>query len=143
MKDIIDKANAVGPILKEYIEIHNYIFKFKWRRLLPFGRSFEAIDFRDTAIVLQTLQRELEEIRSSISTKEQEEYSIARVLIVYLDALEMTISQLYKICTRLDSKRNGLAYDWADYSRDHEEYEHMVSAYRTLGEDLNREAAKL
>lgn len=54
MHSAIENAKAVGEILNAYIAIHNDIFRFRWRRLIPFGRWFEGIDFHGHLVSLKS-----------------------------------------------------------------------------------------
>ena len=52
---MLDEVRTVGVVLQRYIEIHNDIFRIKWRRLLPLGKSYEAIDISGHMERLMTL----------------------------------------------------------------------------------------
>lgn len=131
------QAEVVGSILNEYIAVHNDVFKFRWRRLLPLGIWFEAIDFHAHVVALKSMEEEVERIRVAVVG---EESALAETLAAYTMALEDTMSELRGICAGLDVKRSGSdTYTWNEYQKDHERYKNRVRKYQAIGSDLNRE----
>ncbi len=137
---LIQQAYNVNLILTEYIAIHDDVFKFRWRRLLPLGRWFEAMDFHDHLVVLKSLEEQLQRVNIAISDSVDEQCAFSRILITYAAALEDTICELRRICAGLDAKSSGSdTYTWREYQNDNKNYKAKVRAYIALGEKLNNE----
>lgn len=138
------KAIAIGinDLLKGYVEIHNAVFRFSWRRMIPLPFIFEAIDFDDLRSRAKHILSELEtcnqRIDSLIGETAQKESRFAHFLSEYCMALIETVCLLkkilYQLCLRSE---NSNEYRLSEYNSQCNLYKEAVNKYTTMGGRLN------
>ncbi len=143
-------ATQVNDILSRYILVHNAIFKFSIRKLLPIPGLFKAIDYGSHYQALDNLHSELAQALEAIAQVRASEPASTNTgaflaaLAEYGSALSDTIGSLRDMCSHLYRKSQGATdYGWDTYKQDTEAYEASVEHYKVLGEHLNSLWARL
>lgn len=140
MLSAIENAKVTGEILNVYIAIHNDIFRPWWRRVMPFAKWFDAIDFHGHLVSLKALEEELEAIQEAVARDCDGTRRFPKALLHYCKALTEAMRHLRVICAGLDAKRTASdSYPWKEYRQDNADYDAHVRAYQVLGAALNRE----
>jgi hypothetical protein len=125
---------AVNKVLDGYIMVHNDIFGFSFRKIIPILGIFKAIDYESCYKKLDFLQGKLNDLLTDIP--EHTEYFA--LLKEYSTALLNTILWLQNICEKFTNKINGKGdYSKGEYNEDMDTYNHSVNNYRSLGLRLN------
>lgn len=144
MKSAKELSTEVNGILGRYIEIHDDIFKFSLRKLIPIPGIFSAIDYLSHQLALEVLLNELGKIQSKLMELAKEpqqkdlETEFVDVLNRYLVSLHETIMKLFEICAASHKKSEGCAgYGSQEYQRDMALYNKAVKEYIELGDELN------
>ena len=135
----------VNDILSRYILIHDQIFKFSIRKLLPIPGLFKATSFCKHENDLDALLGELVTARDSISDHliglrevSTTEGEFIGMLEEYAAALTDTIYQLHGISSELCLKRRGEGdYPHRRYQAEVDSYEKSLDRYRQVGDRLN------
>jgi len=143
-------VTQVNDILSRYILVHNAIFKFSIRKLLPIPGLFKAIDYGSHYQALDNLHSELAQTLEAIAQVRASEPASTNTgaflaaLAEYGSALSDTIGSLRDMCSHLYRKSQGATdYSWATYERDNDAYMASVLRYMALGEHLNSLWARL
>lgn len=124
----------VNRVLDAYIVVHNEIFGFSLRKIIPLPAIFKAINYESCYNKLDFLQDKLNNLISDIP--EHTEYFT--LLKEYSKALLHTILWLRNICEKFTNKIKGIGnYSKSEYQKDVNTYNHSVNTYRTLGLRLN------
>lgn len=128
-------VELAGGILNQYCAIEKELFRFKWKRLIPFAG--EHIDFAQLHDILaEDYSRLLEliERRKVLGLKERDN----AIFFHYLVALEAAVCKFLEILQKLYLKSdNHEDYSAREYKSDLHEYDKLVSEYSALGQDLN------
>ena len=128
----------IGSVLNSYIAIHNDIFRFSIRRILPLPVFFQSMDYDGYFRRLYYLDETLAGVAAQFPDRSDEAPELLSVIKSYCDALRATMSALRKICGSLMEKAaQQKSYDWSDYRRDLGRYKTEVSLYREIGQKLN------
>jgi len=150
MQQITSLAYQVNDILSRYIVVHDAIFKFSIRKLLPISGLFKAIDYGSHHHELDDLHSDLADILVAIAevqTSQPASSSREAFLVTlaeYADALSDPIAKLRDMCSHLYRKSQGATdYSWGAYRRDVKAYEASVQHYMASGEHLNSLWAQL
>src|SRR3954462_4956749 len=98
--NLVVAAQGLGDVLHRYIAVHNGIFKFSLRRLLPIPGFFKAIDFQQNFESLRFIQGDLERVLKEIERSAAQAEASGRRL-AYGDALGAAVAQLAEICANL------------------------------------------
>jgi hypothetical protein len=137
-------ARQVNDLLSQYILVHDNIFKFSLRKLLPIPGLFKAINYCKHEITLSGLENQLQlssqSTRQTMSRKglSSAEREFFQALHEYSDALRDSVHRLREISTALCHKSRGaMDYSMAMYNRDTAAYNDSVMRYTALGERLN------
>jgi len=126
---IKEMANTAGAILKEYLAIHNGAFK---------GKIFadRHIDLRETESVklhLTHLRQKIEDFSKGAKSIPEDQAIYLEVLLNYVCALQETTGILEQAQIVMSSTRvPGLK----EAKTMHEEYEHSIQNYQTIGKEL-------
>jgi hypothetical protein len=146
--DIRTVARSVNALLAEYVRVHDNIYGVSFarslRRLLPIPGLFEAIPYAAHADTLQRLRDGL--ITAALQAKilrPQLPLGSARLEFLdrlehYLEALDLTVSLLQRICIELAAKaetRPGPT--WSHYRERVHDYDRACATYIRLGAALN------
>jgi hypothetical protein len=134
-----DVLRLVGGSLNIYIEVHDDIFRFKWRRILPLPWLFEPIDFSGHVLTLEMVQQTLDDVLNGPQSPATMDDGREAVLRDYVVALRTTVTQLGSICRKLARKADlDGQYEPSEYRGDVALYEKSVSKYQALGDALNK-----
>jgi hypothetical protein len=128
----------IGAILQSYIAIHNDIFRFSLRRILPVPVLFQSIDYEDYFRRLFYLDETLGGIFRQFPDHSDEAPELLVIIKRYCEALRAAMSSLRKICGSLMEKAaHQKTYNWTVYQSDLRRYNAAVSRYREIGARLN------
>ncbi|MDO8885653.1 hypothetical protein [Candidatus Oleimmundimicrobium sp.] len=135
-------AVEVNELLSRYIEIHNAVFKFSWRKIIPLPFVFKSINFNDLHSRAKQILSELEacnqQINSLIEDTTQKESRFAHFLSEYCGALIKTVSLLKEILHQLHLKsENSSKYNLSKYNKQCDLYNEAVNKYSSMGGRLN------
>lgn len=130
-----DELTRLNEILSEYISIHNSIFKFSWRKLIPIPLLFKPINFGDYFSILDKQAIELTIMKISF-----EKIAALAVAAEYTQSLLKTIQRLRDICGRLFEESQGHtgSYSMSEYNIDCNNYNASVKKHQALGLILNQ-----
>lgn len=136
MDEIPNEMYEVHTILKSYVAIHDKIFKFSLRKIIPILGIFKPIDYCQHSRELDSLASELKQVVISASKRG----GIPIVFQEYVTTLLKTIQFLRDICSKLYDKAEGdlKSYRMNQYKADVREYEELVNKYCLLGASLNK-----
>lgn len=135
MSELSDKMNQVDNILEGYLAIHDKIFKFSLRKVIPIPGIFKPTNYDQSIKELDSLIFTLE--RVSISKNNNPK--IINLYQQYITALKKTIRFLRNICGRLNDKSHGdlQGYTIDKYKSDVDTYKGLVGRYQFLESTLN------
>jgi hypothetical protein len=136
MPDLPDELIQTNTILREYVVIHDAIFKIPWFKALPIPGLFQATDFGAHFRSLDQLASKLAATSSALT----EESGSLQGSQQYTAALLETIHALREICRRFDEKSKGdlRKYPMAEYNANLKTYEGLVNKCQELGMALNQ-----
>jgi hypothetical protein len=131
-------AHRIGSILDIYIKIHNEVFRFSLRRILPFPIFFEKMDFALYSNHLTSLREAINETIIQIPGEDSPRHELSETLLSYSLALDTTIALLLKITENLNKRcRDKKLYTWKQYAEDVKIYNESVTDYQSIGFRLN------
>ena len=127
-------------ILDRYVVIHDKIFKFSLREVIPIPGLFKPIDFGQHSRELDHLISTLEQISTSTRNKG----GFPDVFQQYVTALLKAMQFLRDICRQLYDVSQGdlKSYKMGLYKSDVTTYEGLVEKYLSLGLKLNEDIHK-
>ncbi|HSF68074.1 MAG TPA: hypothetical protein VLA67_11675 [Nitrospiraceae bacterium] len=136
MQDLPDELNRVNVILREYVVIHDEIFKFSWRKALPIPGLFKATDFGAHAKTLDRLASKLATVSAALKAGSGSLEGSRQ----YIETLLETIRALRDICRRFYEQSHGdfVKYPMAEYNADLKAYENLVNKCQEFGVALNQ-----
>ena len=138
-------AVEVNGVLSRYIAIHDDIFTFSLRRVIPIPGIFRPIKFDEHRHRLSALQDDLRRCDAAASAVIQQTPSPHRFLLAipeYIDSLATAIDRLRAICDHLQAKTEGdESYTIAAHEAATAAYQESVTRYRDVGARLNSELA--
>jgi len=123
-------------ILSDYLKIHNSIFKFNLRKLIPIPFIFKRIDYLKHANQCEALIKELTEIRIIYRSRSEDGSDFYKLIDDYIIKLESTIIILHEICKKFND--NTWSYTYNYYKKDIQRYEATRTQYVALGRELNK-----
>jgi hypothetical protein len=131
----------VNDILSRYILVHDDVFKFSLRKVIPIPGIFKPIDYRANSLALTQLLIELADARTGITAalaaREPSKEFLAK-LEAFAARLTETIGRLRNICDGLGQRSRGAGGSTAtDHQRQVDEYNVSVQKYLALGGELN------
>ena len=128
-------SKEINRVLDGYIFVHDEIFRFSLRQIIPIPGIFKPINYESHHKKLGFLQDRLSQIIKDIP--ENSEFS--KLLKEYAQSLLNTILWLQDICQQFTDRINGIKdYTKNEYDKDMETYTHSVNTYRNLGVRLNK-----
>jgi uncharacterized coiled-coil DUF342 family protein len=135
-------AIKVNDLLSRYIGIHDVVFKFSWRKILPLPFIFKTTDFNSLHTQAKQIFSELktchEQIDDLIEKTAHKESRFAHFLSEYCIALIETVSLLKKILYQLYLKsQNSKEYGLGEYNKQCDLYKKAVNKYSNMGGRLN------
>jgi hypothetical protein len=135
MTELSDKMHHVNEILEKYMTIHDKLFKFSLRKVIPIPGIFKPANYDQNIKELDSLIFALE--RVSISKNNSPE--IINIYQQYITALRKTIRFLRNICWKLDDKSHGdlEGYTIDKYKSDVDTYKGLMDRYQLLEKTLN------
>lgn len=124
----------VHRILERYIVIHDAIFKFSWREIIPIPGLFKPIKFGQHVADLNSLISSLDKLSTCLL-----KVGVPEIFNQYILALLDTVRFLRDMCKRLYDKSQGdQSYTKDQYKSDMAIYERFVNKYRSLGSAMNQ-----
>ena len=150
MTHIIALAHQVAEIHSRYIVIHDGVFSFSIRRILPLSHTTD-VDYCAYEKVLDNLQVELKDIQVAVTHLKSADLvktsavEFRTVLEDYIIALSDTMDKLHLICARLcqDGRQGISSYSTTRLNLDKMAYDELIQRYKRLGRRLNRLLATL
>jgi hypothetical protein len=136
MPDLPEELIRANAILREYVAIHDAIFKFSWRKALPIPGLFKATDFGAHFRDLGRLASELAAISSALKA----ESGSLEGSHQYTAALLEAVQALQEICGQSYEKSQGDLgkYPMAEYNANLKTYEGLMNKCQELGAALNQ-----
>ena len=136
MPDLPEELIRANAILREYVVIHDAIFKFSWRKTVPIPGIFKATDFGAHFKDLGRLASELAAISSALKA----ESGSLEGSHQYTAALLEAVQALREICGRFHEKSQGdlSKYPMAEYNANLKTYEGLMNKCQELGAALNQ-----
>ena len=136
MPDLPEELIRANAILREYVVIHDAIFKFSWRKTLPIPGIFKATDFGAHFRDLGRLASELAAISSALKAESGSLEGSHHYTAAVLEAVQA----LREICGRLYEKSQGelSKYPMAEYNANLKTYEGLMNKCQELGAALNQ-----
>ena len=136
MPDLPDKLIRTNAILREYVTIHDAIFKFSWRKTLPIPGLFKSTDFGSHFRDLDRLASKLVAVSAALKAEPEALEGSHQ----YTEALLETIQALRDICRRFYEQGQGDLgkYPMAEYHTDLKTYEVLLNKCQGLGAALNQ-----
>ena len=131
MSELHSEMYQVSEILGRYIAIHDKIFKFPLRKVIPIFNIFKHTDYGQHFRELGSLVSALEQVANSASNRA----GVPSVFQEYVKALHKAMQILRDICKQLYNKSQG--YSMQQYKSDVAMYEGLVEEYRSLRLALN------
>lgn len=133
---------AVNDFLNLYVDIHDKIFKFSWRKVIHIPGFFVKVDFKKFADELSHIHSGIQSCRVKMNVLspllDNQNKIVLSVLIRFSDALGDTVSRLSEISLQLWYKSNKSdSYSYKTYDAAYKRYESSVVAYIKIGEELN------
>jgi hypothetical protein len=136
MPDLPNELIRANAILREYIVIHDMIFKFSWRKIVPVPGIFKATDFGAHFRDLSRLASELADLSSELKAESGSLEGSQQ----YTAALLEAVQALREICGRFYAKSQGdlSKYPMAEYNANLKTYEGLMNKCQQLGAALNQ-----
>lgn len=136
-------ALKINKLLSEYIIIHDEVFKFSWRKVIPLPFIFKAIDFRDlhkrAGEIISDLRQCNNDISEILNEVPDKENRFAQFLSKYCLVLINTVSILKEILHQLYLKsENSGDYSPSKHNNLSKEYDEAVKKYYAMGNRLNK-----
>ena len=135
-------TRKVNDILTSYVTVHDAIFGFSLRKVLPLPWLFLAIRYCNHETALSELTARLGSLEPQISAVKggasgaEDRFVLA--LSEYATTLQDTINKLQNICHHLCRKSKGARdYSKQRYDADVKAYDEAVHRYTQLGKELN------
>jgi hypothetical protein len=129
------RLTIVNAALSDYIRVHNDIFAFSLRKLIPIPGLFRKIDYAAHAVALASISSDLERVNNGLTDQSQ-----PPSFKPYVVALHATVDSLLRISLRMVERvGRASAYPWAQYRSDQAAYQILVADYYALGAKLNAE----
>jgi len=135
-------AMEIHELLNKYIIIHDAVFKFSLREIIPLPFIFNPIDFYSLHDESKNIISELETCNNQIDNLKKEivedDRQFINILSEYCVALIETVSLLNKIIFRLYLKgERSNRYSWWEYNKHCNLYKNSVKKYKIIGHKIN------
>ena len=135
-------AVEVNAILRDYVQVHDDIFGFSLRKLIPIPGLFRAIKYCRHQESLGDLSERLAIIATrdllDVTPMTPAEAAFLPVFRTYAGALHDTVQRLLHICVQLCRVSQGdSAYRYSNYDADTTAYHASVDTYVSLGNSVN------
>lgn len=134
----------VHSVLSRYVSVHNEVYRFSFRKVLPIPGLFKAIDFRHLQSLLSGLIDELDACEQEIALVAENrslaaaESACLPALRSFASALSATLDRLHYICRQLYERSQGsTAYTRRQFKADSQEYDALVQQYGAAAARLN------
>lgn len=134
MAAVADVAGAFHA----YRAIHDDIFGFSFRKVIPIPFIFKPINYELHQTNLKFIREALVNSLSQLPPSSPSATELLQSLREYTVELEITVECLEDICCNMQQKIDGkIDYSSAAYRSDLASYERRVSGYQQSGERLN------
>jgi hypothetical protein len=135
-------ALDLGAILKAYVQVHDDIYKFSLRRVLPIPGVFQPIRYCEHEKSLSSLSATIVIVRSRIydagHSPAANSAALLQVMGEYTDVLLAAITKLRDICARFCASTKGQgSYSMPEFNAATRDYNSLVERYRAIGLQLN------
>ena len=140
MSDARLLSRRLDALLSAYIEIHDDVFGWSIRRIIPIPGMFKTIDFAGHEANLRAIADEIQKLAGSFGTLPHDGPYVCGALAAvqaYTHALNDAVARLQAICGRLKAKADGAPYPMREYNADVTAYRRSVKKYHSLGEGMN------
>ena len=140
---VVALARRVAAILDEYVGLHDALYKFSIRHVIPIPGIFKPIDFgafhaqlgRLTADLLQVMN-----VLDGLAVDDMRDAQLAETLKEYSVALLDAMENLRSICKRLHDKSQAiLSFQLLPRGRDYDAYRTSIQRYKRIAERLNQQ----
>jgi hypothetical protein len=135
-------AVKINSLLTQYVEVHDTVFKFSLRKIIPLPFIFKAIDFDNLRYRAEQIIVDLNTCNQHICDfieKGLSEKHFACFLSEYCQALINAVSLLKSILYQLYLKsQRSSEYTWGKYDEQMKLYNKAVNMYTDMGNELNR-----
>tara|TARA_B100000508_G_scaffold140388_1_gene141226 strand:+ start:235 stop:711 length:477 start_codon:yes stop_codon:yes gene_type:complete len=148
---IVDLTWKVHSLQTVYVAVHDDLFKFSLRKIIPIPGIFKPINFEKSEQKLGELIAALEKCKEEALDLEKEkleqlEFLHMQLLVDFIHALNETLGLLLQVAGGLKKKATGFKgsdYSLGDYNQDLASYEKSVTEYRRIGVALNGSFSKI
>jgi len=134
-------AKKVNDLIREYVSIEDELFKPSFRKVLPIPGIFRPVPYSVHRERLEEMLSELEsakkDIRSLKPDSDSQEGEFLITLRAYINAFKVGLSELFRICGRLQNRSEGKGYSREEYKQDAIELRKMEMEYFAIGKKLN------
>jgi len=145
--ELLQIAADANRLLTSYISIHDAMFKFNWKHVIPLPFIFKPIDYprlqgqaiavlcqlRDCELGLKNLKLKF----NSLNVPEQETHFL-HFLSEYVLALLETLLRFETMLNELRKKaEDPSSYKYSEYRRHLKRYQEAVAGYHSMGGRLN------
>tara|TARA_B110000196_G_scaffold187845_1_gene160955 strand:- start:420 stop:794 length:375 start_codon:yes stop_codon:yes gene_type:complete len=122
--------------------VHQEVFGFSLRKVLPIPFLFKKIDYAylwsESDEIHHELRRLIIEVQDNPLTLKRD-----NIFTIYLTALSESASKLALLLKKLSQKSNGISkYEKSEYLSDLDSYELSQKKYSALGVQLNEHLSK-
>lgn len=140
--ELNETALKINNLLSEYVIIHDEVFKFSWRKIIPLPFIFKAINFHDlhekAAKILTNLEQCNDDVSRMLSEAPDQESRFAHFLSEYCLTLTNTVSLLKEMLCQLYLKsENSGDYNLSKHNSLSKEYDEAIKKYYSMGNRLN------
>jgi hypothetical protein len=127
---------AIHDALLRYVAVHNAIFKFSWRKMLPVPGLFKPIAYGQHESELSSIAAILAENEHRL----RERMEVPSIFFDYTSALLQAVEALQNICVKLYGESQGAvgSYRYGRYRGDVAKYHSLSKRYQTLGAQINQ-----
>lgn len=140
---VVALARRVAAILDDYVRLHDALYKFSIRHVIPIPGIFKPIDFGAFHTQLERLIADLLQamnVLNGLAVDGMRDAQMAETLEEYFVALLDAMENLRSICRRLhDKSQSILSFRLIPRGSDYDAYHASIQRYKRIGERLNQQ----
>lgn len=141
--ELNETALKINNLLSKYIIIHDEVFKFSWRKIIPLPFIFKTMNFLDLHEKANEIMNNLKQCNDAVnrilSEASDQESRFAYFLSEYCLSLINTVSRLKGMLYQLYLKsENSGDYNLLKHNSLSAEYKKAVREYQNMGARLNK-----